>query len=106
MFTPHVLVELILLAIQDGGLKASITVPIVKLIARIGDCYHDCGIDVSTSTPLYPGESTIAPVEFLCPDLVMPKLTVGDTFDLWHGRVVGHARVLQLFDNPMQTSEQ
>lgn len=106
MFTPHILAEISLLTTEEGGLKGPFLFPVIKLLTRIGDSYHDCGIDFSESIPLYPGGSAIAPVEFLCPDLVMPKLKVGDTFDLWHGRVVGHARVLQLFDNPMQTSEQ
>ncbi|MCK4997903.1 MAG: hypothetical protein KAS23_00155 [Anaerohalosphaera sp.] len=42
------------------------------------------------------GEWVTVPVKFLSPDLIKPRLKVGDKFKLWEGKFIADGEVLNI----------
>jgi hypothetical protein len=49
--------------------------------------------------PINPGETAVLPIQFLRPDLVLPKLSVGKKFFLWEGGNIAEGEVVELLDH-------
>ncbi|MCA9802289.1 MAG: hypothetical protein KC777_09895 [Cyanobacteria bacterium HKST-UBA02] len=83
-----------LLSTENGGLNGPIDMePRCPLF--VDEEYHDCRIHVGKE-PIYPGQTRDhIVIEFLCPELVAGKLTVGKKFKLWDRRFFAEGLVTE-----------
>lgn len=51
---------------------------------------NDCGLLINEKGDVWPGQKITAPIFFLRPDLVRPRLKVGDAFQLSEGLPIAH----------------
>jgi hypothetical protein len=93
---PDAIVEVELLATEDGGRNGPTPSDKFGCPLEIGSKFYDCRFDLTESGPLRPGHSSVVPVAFLFPEDVIPLLSQGTTFNLWEGRTIGSGRVISI----------
>jgi hypothetical protein len=70
----------------DPGLcrrKVPIPGPHFGCVVEIDKQSHDCRIFLEARKPVELGETIVLPIQFLRPELVMPKFSIGKKFFLW-----------------------
>ena len=56
----------------------------------------DCALGLSETGAIAPGESARVTIEFLVPDLIVPRLEEGSNFSLREVRIIGHGIVVDV----------
>jgi hypothetical protein len=97
LWKPDIIVDILLLPADAGGRQG----PILcgnwhSCQVRFEDELFDCRIDMTESCSIYPGANGCAPIKFLRPDLILPRLSIGSEFDLCEGKPIGHAVIMNL----------
>jgi hypothetical protein len=53
---------------------------------------------INDAKPIKPGDTVELPIQFLWPNLVLPKLSVGTKFFLWAGGHFAEGQVVKILD--------
>jgi len=92
---PDATIEVRFLTANEGGRRTEINGPHYSCPMFIGDEAYDCRIFI-TEGPLQLGQLHRVQVQFLCPELARPALSVGRSIWLWEGRRVADGAVLAI----------
>lgn len=90
---PDIIASLRVLSTGEGGRKSPIVASVFGCIFEHGGEANDCRLLLEGKGDVWPGQQISAPIKFLFPDLVRPRLQVGDTFRLIEGKVIAHGTV-------------
>ena len=93
---PEVRARIRLFTTAEGGRKGPILGPWFGCPTRIQGKYFDCRLQTQPPGPIALGEPVEVQLQFLCPELALPQLAVGQAFALWEGRTIGEGIVLEL----------
>ena len=58
--------------------------------------YHDARMDLGMHGSLAPGEAARLSIKFLNPKTALSKLSIGSVLQLWEGKVIGEATVVDI----------
>jgi hypothetical protein len=83
---------------SQGGRKGPIPGPNFGCVFEIEGQSHDCRVFLENAEPIKPGDTVVLPIQFLRPDLVLPKLSVGQKFFLWEGGHRAEGEVVEIFE--------
>jgi hypothetical protein len=72
-----------LLRTEEGGWRHPKTGPMLKCPLEFQGKMFDCAVFLDDVGPLAPGDEAKVPIDFLWPELIVPRLKVGDHFTLW-----------------------
>src|SRR5262245_29151867 len=97
LWQPDAIVEIELLATENGGRQSSLPTPQFGCPVGIAGEYFDCRVDLTEVGKISPGGKATVPMAFLFPEFVKPLLAPGVQFTLWEGRTIGHGRVIKVF---------
>ena len=97
LWSPDILAEISLLTTEAGGRKTSTGSDWYGCPMQVDGQYFDARIDLSELGPVSPGQTILAPLKFLSPELALCHFPVGKAFALWEGRVIGSAKVLATY---------
>ncbi|MBI5688533.1 MAG: hypothetical protein HZC55_00440 [Verrucomicrobia bacterium] len=75
---------------DKGGRESPIIQPVFGCIFEHGEQANDCRLLLEGKGDIWPGQKITIPMLFLCPDLVRPRIKVGDRFQLREARVIAH----------------
>lgn len=91
-----ILARVLLYPSDAGGRKNPITARFWGCPMQIGnsETYNDCRLLLDKIGPLNPGDEVVVPIIFLCPELALPHLRVGDHFKLWEAGFKAKGEVL------------
>jgi hypothetical protein len=101
---PEVRARIRLLTTAEGGRKGPILGPSFGCPTRIQSRYFDCRLQTTPPGPIALGETVEVQLQFLCPELALPLLAVGQAFALWEGHTIGEGIVLELLKPPFATA--
>jgi len=96
---PNVIARIYLYPTEQGGKKQNMMPPWFGCplkIDGVDDSYHDCRILLDAAGQVAPGQTVIAPVAFLAPELFQDKLHVGLKFKLWETRFIGEGEITEV----------
>ena len=94
MLSSDVVVSIYFYKTEDGGRKLPTNPNQFPCIFSVNDKKHDCRLLLNEIGSISPGEyKTNVPIKFLCPELVLPKLTIGSKFYLWDMRNIAEGEV-------------
>ncbi len=89
MITPDIFITIKFYKKEDGGRNIPTPSNFFSCVFVIGDKNYDARMLLEGIGSIYPGDKKInVPVKFLCSDLVIPKINVGDKFYVRDGRVI------------------
>ncbi|MFC5473992.1 hypothetical protein [Paraherbaspirillum soli] len=95
--SPKIIVRLKLYETSKEGGSVPILPPKYGCIVNIDDEFHDARIYISGTSSIEPGQEISLPMQFLWPDLVMPKVSIGKKFLLTEGqRKIGDCEVVAM----------
>lgn len=92
--TPGILAEVTFFPTAEGGRKGPTPASQFRCPLHYSGEFFDCCLDLSGIGPIAPGTTVQVRIEFLVPELIMPRLNPGDEFTLWDGRTVARGRVM------------
>lgn len=98
-FTPHIFAEIRLLLTNQGGRKQPTPADEFGCPVRVAGELFDTRMDLRDTGSLSPGATARVPIRFLRPDFVRPLIQIGSEFTLWEMRMIGHGRVLQIYES-------
>jgi hypothetical protein len=82
---------------EDGSPRAfPSTPPILKCRLLYAGEYFDCELFLDKFKPPAPGGVFKAPIKFLWPEGILPRLKLKDGFQLWEGGVIGEGQVVEI----------
>jgi hypothetical protein len=84
---------------NEGGRKGPIVPPHFGCIFEIGGHSHDCRLLLQNAKPIKPGEIVVLPIQFLRPELLLPKLLLGRKFFLWEGGHIAEGEVVEILNH-------
>jgi translation elongation factor EF-Tu-like GTPase len=94
---PQIIVKLNLYKFSEGGRSVPILPPKFACTVNIDNQFHDIRIYIDKQNPIKPGDEVNIPMQFLYPDLVIPKLSKGKKFFLTEGqRKIGVCEVIEI----------
>ncbi|AXI03790.1 hypothetical protein [Aquirhabdus parva] len=94
---PEITATVKLYATHISGRKSSLLPPYFACTAQIGDAFHD--VRVYYDHVLELGQEYTLTLQFLCPELALPKLKIGSTFFLTEGgRKIAACRVTHMLN--------
>jgi hypothetical protein len=79
---PDIIASIQFISSKAGGRKSPIVMPIFKCIFEHQDEMNDCAIFLDELGDVWPGQRITAPIKFLYPELVRPRIKIGDSFKL------------------------
>jgi hypothetical protein len=92
----HIVAELALFPTEHGGR----TDPTPRHIFMVPFVYEgerfNCGLLLDECGPLSPGARALVPIQFLRPELIVPRLQEGSQFDIWELRTIGKGVVREI----------
>jgi hypothetical protein len=97
LWPPDILAEVSLLPSNSGGRKGPTPAEWFGCPMQVDGTYFDARIDLSEIGSLSPGQTVRAPLRFLSPENALPLFSIGKSFALWEGRVIGSATVLAVY---------
>ena len=92
----HLIAKLHFYTTDQGGRKGPILPPHFGCPFEIGNHSHDCRLLLKNAKPIKPGETVVLPIQFLRPDLVLPKLSAGQRFFLWEGGHIAEGEIVEI----------
>jgi hypothetical protein len=78
---------------DQGGRGSPIVRPIFGCIFEHGGEANDCGLIINEKGDVWPGQKITLPIFFLRPDLVRPRIKVGDSFVLREDKVIARGTI-------------
>ena len=81
---------------NQGGRKRPIAPPHLGCIFEIDGHSHDCRIYLQDEMVVNPGDTVVLAIQFLRPDLVLSKLSVGQQFFLWELGYIADGEVVEI----------
>jgi hypothetical protein len=91
-----ILAELRLYSTDEGGLKNPIFLPKVGCILTFEGEHFSCFLLLEQNTEIAPGDEAVLYIKFLSPELIKPKLKIGDVFTLRDYRDFASGRVTEV----------
>jgi hypothetical protein len=88
--------EVKLLTSKEGGLKEPLTRQKVGSIFACENDSFSCFLILANDQQVFPGEKAVLSIKFVYPELIKPKLRVGDIFKLRDYRVFATGKVLEV----------
>jgi len=105
MLIPDIIINLKFLPTEHGGRKMPTPKDYFGCIFEIHNTNHDGRLLLDKIGSIYPSETKEnVPVKFLCADLVIPKLNIGDKLLLKEGHVIGEAIVAEILNKNPESS--
>lgn len=92
---PDILAEIYLYPTEEGGRKGPTPPTFYGCPLYINENYYSFRIFLNGSVA--PGEKAIGPVKFLIPEMVIPKIKVGNTYKMWESGFKGELKVLEVY---------
>jgi len=92
---PEAFIEVRFKTTAEGGRKGPVFGQHYGCPLLVDGEYFDCRL-LLDGQQFELGQTYQAPVVFLHPELVLPKLSVGKSVTLWEGKDVGTGKVIQL----------
>ena len=80
---------------MTDGQRWPIYPPFFTHLFLLGEDTHSCRIYFREDKPAEPGETRVFDVQFLQPELVMPKLGIGTNFKLRGVPIIAEGKVLE-----------
>ncbi|MBC8000305.1 MAG: DUF4279 domain-containing protein [Leptolyngbya sp.] len=75
--------EIYFLTAEEGGWNGPVFGKTFKIIMKIEDVFHDCCLYLlDAGHVIHPGDTLTIPVDFLFPEIVLPKIGIGSKFQL------------------------
>jgi hypothetical protein len=68
--------------------------PYIGCTFKLDGMFHDCRVLIDT--PVQPGDGRVLEIQFLRPDLVMPKLRIGSLFELKTIPIIAEGQVIEM----------
>jgi hypothetical protein len=84
---------------SQGGRKGPTPRRIFRCPLEFEGEKFDCGLDLESSGPLFPGMTATIPITLLFPKLVKPRLKVGSKFTLWEMGMIAEGVVERVFSD-------
>jgi hypothetical protein len=82
---------------DEGGRQTPTPSDKLNCILEFEGEYFDCRLLLNETGPLLPGQEASVPIKFLYPDLIKPKLKLGDKFRLRESKTIAEGVVDKLF---------
>ena len=100
MINPDILADITLYDTEQGGRKSPTPADQFNCPIDIDGVKHDCRLLLKNIGPLIPGEKKInVPIKFLCPEIVLPKISIGKLFYLCEIGIIGEGLVSRIIMN-------
>lgn len=97
MLIPDIYVNVSFYSTENNGRKSETNSNMFGSIFVINQSKHDCRLLLDEIGAIFPGEEkNKVPIKFLCPDLVIPKLSIGLKFYLWDMRNIAEGIVIKI----------
>lgn len=87
---PDIIATITFVMTQQGGRKSPIMHEAFGCIFEHAGQTNDCRLLVAGMGDIWPGQKVTVPIVFLCPDLVLPRIKVGDVFTLREAKTIAH----------------
>ena len=94
--TPEIIATISLLRSESGGRESAIPHGEYRGVLGIGHEHFSCRFFVSGQVGLGLGQTETYGIQFLAPDIALPRFPEGANFTLWEGKVVGTGTVQKL----------
>jgi len=106
MLRPEIIADLEFLATDQGGRRGLTPRDRFKCPLQYDGEYFDCVLDLESCSPISPGERMSVPIQFLCPELIVPRLYVGAPVAPWELRIIARGVVTELSTDPLHGSRE
>lgn len=93
---PDIIAKIGFYRTDQGGRKGPILGLHLNCVFELEDQSNDCRLLIYDGQPIKPGDTAVLPIQFLCPNLVLPKLSVGTKFFLWASGNFAQGEVLDI----------
>lgn len=93
---PEILVEIALFAPTSGGRQSPISEGEYRGVLGVGNENFSVRFFVPLQEGLAPGTSGKFGVQFLFPEAALPHFSVGTSFTVWEGKIIGNGKVLEV----------
>jgi hypothetical protein len=90
---PDIIASVRLLSTDEGGRKSPIVASAFGCIFEHEGEANDCRLLLDGKGDVWPGQQLSVPIKFLCPELVRPRIRIGDSFLLREGKVIGRGTI-------------
>jgi hypothetical protein len=95
LWLPDFIAQITFLPTSEGGRTSSTSSAWYGCPLGIDGQFFDARIDLSALGAISPGQSVVAPIKLLNPELALNHFTVGSTFTMFEGRTIGSGMVIQ-----------
>jgi hypothetical protein len=96
----HIVCDLKLLTAQEGGRETNTPRDKLHCMFEFGGSLYDCRLLLSSVGSVPPGLQFQAPIIFVNPDAILPRLHAGAKFLLRDPRIIAHGTVLSVHRTP------
>ena len=93
---PEIIATIYFYKIEEGGRKGATPKDWFGCPFLFKGRSYDCRLFFYGKQPIKPGDRLKVFIQFLCPDLILNKLKVGDKFELWDGRIIAEGKVEEI----------
>ena len=93
---PDILATVYFYSSDEGGRQTPTPSDKLNCILDLEGEYFDCRLLLDETGSLLPGQEALVPIKFLYPDLVKPKLKLGDKFHLRESKTIAEGVVDKL----------
>lgn len=90
---PDIVASLRFISTDEGGRKSPIVAPQFACTFKHDGEANDCRLLLEEKGDVWPGQQLSVAIKFLYPDLVRPRLRVGDHFQLLEGKVIAQGTI-------------
>jgi hypothetical protein len=98
MMTPEIDVVITLFPSHAGGRQHAITGEYRGVLSLSEDEAYSMRFTVPSQIEFRPGHTLTVGVQFLFPEMALPRFPIDATFRVWEGGIVGHGRVVRIHD--------
>lgn len=98
MMTPEIDAVITLFPSHAGGRQHSIVGEYRGVLSVSEDEAYSMRITVPHRAEFCPGQTLTVGVQFLFPEMALPRFPIDATFRVWEGGIVGHGRVVRIHD--------
>lgn len=96
MLKAEIVADVEFLRTEDGGRSNPLRADIFGCPLEYRREYYDCRLDLTGLGPIGPGDRASVPIQFLRPELVVPRLNAGSRIALWEGRRIVRGTVVKV----------
>ena len=98
MMTPEIDAVITLFPSREGGRHHAISGEYRGVLSLSEDEAYSVRITVPHQFEFSPGQTMTVGVQFLFPEMALPRFPIDATFRVWEGGIVGHGRVVKIRD--------